>query len=93
MKIDTYWDMAQLSQIKTGSSAAKAFEEEFVHLFLKEVRKEFENSPFFGGSFGNKLYFDMFDMQLAHTIAESDRLGIKEYIQEAIEQYERNGHG
>ncbi len=91
--IDAYWDLAQLSQSKSDSIAAQAFEEQFIHLFLKEVRKEFKDSSFFGGSFDNRLYFDLFDMQLAHVISQSDQIGIKEYIQEAIKQYEHNGNG
>jgi len=91
MKVDAYWDLAQVSQNKTEAGAAKAFEEEFVHIFLKEVRKEFEKSQFFGGSFSNKLYFELFDMQLAKVISDSDQLGIKEYLQEALKKYENNG--
>ncbi len=93
MKIDTYWDLAQLSTVKKLEGAAKAFEEEFVHQLLKEFRKEFEDSKFFGGSEANRLYFDLFDMQLAKVISDSDQLGIKEYIQKAVKEYEKNAHG
>jgi len=92
MKIETYWDLASVSQIKTAQGAAKAFEEEFIHLFLKEVRKEFK-SPLLGGSFQSKIYFDMFDMQLAKSISDSDSLGIKEYVEEAVKKYEKNSNG
>ncbi len=89
MKIEAYWDIAQLSQIKTSSMAAKAFEEEFVHMFLKEVRKSMPSGILLGESFASRMYLDMVDMQLSQTISDSDALGIKEYIQEAIKTYEK----
>ncbi len=92
MKIETFWDINAISQIKTAKGAARAFEEEFIHLFLKEVRKGFK-SPLLGGSFTSKIYFDMFDMQLAKSISDSDSLGIKEYIEKAVESYEKNSNG
>ncbi|BAF69728.1 rod-binding protein [Nitratiruptor sp. SB155-2] len=91
MKIDTYWDFAQLSQIKTKDMAAKGFEEEFIHQFLKEVRKSLERtSPLLDTSFSAKMYWDMFDMQIAKVLSDSDQFGLKEYIAQAIETYEKN---
>ena len=91
MKVDTYWDFAQLSQIKTKQMAAKGFEEEFIHLFLKEVRKSLErSSSLLDNSFSAKMYWDMFDMQLAKTLSDSDQFGLKEYLAKAIETYENN---
>ncbi|BCD68396.1 rod-binding protein [Nitratiruptor sp. YY09-18] len=89
MKIDTYWDLNALSQIKSKADAAKAFEEEFLHILLKEVRKGLEkDSTLFGHDFSAKMYWDMFDMQIAKAISDSDQLGIKEYIQNALNIYE-----
>ena len=91
MKVDTYWDFAQLTQIKTKQMAAKGFEEEFIHLFLKEVRKSLErSSSLLDNSFSAKMYWDMFDMQLAKTLSDSDQFGLKEYLAKAIETYENN---
>jgi len=93
MKVEAYWDLAQLSQVKTGDGAAKALEEEFVHLLLKEMRKEFEHSSLFGGSFAGRIYYSLFDMQLAKIVSDNAELGIKEYIEEAIRKYGQNGDG
>ncbi len=87
--IKTYWDIKNLSSIKSIDEAAKAFETEFVHIFLKEVRKEL-NKGMLSSSFSSKMYLDMFDMQMAKTIGDSDKLGIKEYFLEAIKTYEKN---
>ncbi len=90
MKIETYWDIAQLSQMRSLDRASEALEEEFVHIFLKEVRKGVPTAPLMSKSFASKLYLDMMDMQLAKAISQSDQLGIKEYIQNAIKEYEKN---
>ena len=94
MKIENsaYWDIKSLSEIRTKEEAAKAFEEEFLHIFLKEVRKELEKeSSLFGHSFSAKIYWDMFDMQMAKAISDADSLGLKEYIQNALKTYEEQG--
>ena len=90
MKIDTFWDINALEQIKTSKAAAKAFEEEFVHMLLKEARKTFPKGGVLDNSFSSKLYFDMFDMQMAHSISESDQLGLQEYIENALQAYKKN---
>jgi len=93
MKIGTtYWDLKSVQNIKTKQDAAKAFEEEFILMFLKEARKSIKPG-FLDNSFSSKLYFDMFDMQIAHEIAKSDALGIGEYIQNALESYKKNSDG
>ena len=90
MDIKTYWDIAQLSSIKTLNRASKAVEEEFIHLFLKEVRKTLPTAPLMSSSFASKMYLDLVDMQLAKSISQSDQLGIKEYIQKAVKEYEKH---
>jgi len=89
MKIEAYWDINALAQIRSKADAAKAFEEEFLHIFLKEVRKTLqEESSLLGNDFSAKMYWDMFDMQMAKAISDSDKLGIKEYIQNALKIYD-----
>ena len=85
--IKTYWDINSVSNIKKIDDAAKAFETEFIHIFLKEVRKGL-GKGIFTSSFSSKMYLDMFDMQMAKNIGESGKLGIKEYFLEAIKAYE-----
>ncbi|HIE35456.1 MAG TPA: flagellar biosynthesis protein FlgJ [Campylobacterales bacterium] len=87
--IKTYWDIKSISNIKNLEEAAQAFETEFIHIFLKEVRKELERS-ISNSSFSSKIYFDMFDMQMAKNISQSGQLGIKEYFIDAIKAYEKN---
>jgi len=87
--IKTYWDINNISNIKSLEEASKAFETEFIHIFLKEVRKGMEKGML-SSSFSSKMYLDMFDMQLAKSISDSDKLGIKEYFLEAIKAYEKN---
>ena len=87
--IKTYWDINSISNIKKLDDAAKAFETEFIHIFLKEVRKSM-GKGMFSSSFTSKMYLDMFDMQMAKSISDSDKLGIKEYFLEAIKAYEKN---
>lgn len=87
--IKTYWDIKNISKIKNLNAAAKQFEEEFVHMFLKEVRKAEEKSMF-NSSFSSKMYLDMFDMQLAKNISDSDQLGLKEYFSQALKAYDKN---
>ncbi len=90
MRIDTYWDINALEQIKTSKAAVKAFEEEFVHMLLKEARKTMPKGGKLGESFSSKIYFDMYDMQIAHAISQSDRVGLQEYIENALEHYKKN---
>ncbi len=90
MKIEAYWDLNQLSQIKSKSQALKAFEEEFVHMFLKESRKSIQSINSTHSGFDSKMYWDMFDMQMAKAISDSDALGIKEYLAKALESYQKN---
>ena len=87
--IKTYWDINSISQIKNINQAAEAFETEFIHIFLKEVRKSMQKGMF-NSSYTSKIYLDMFDMQMAKTISESGKMGIKEYFLEAIKAYEKN---
>ncbi len=86
MKIEAYWDFNALSQIKEPAQAAKAFEEEFIRIYLKEVRKSIKPQGL-GNTFSAKMYLDMFDMQMAKALSDGQGFGIKEYIQKAVESY------
>ena len=80
-----YWDVQNLSNIKTPEDAAEAFEAYFLRTLLKEMRKSIPDG-LFNTSFASKMYFDMFDMQIAQVMAQSDQLGLKEYILQGINQ-------
>ena len=88
MKVGAYWDFAQLSSIKSKEKALEAFEEEFVRMYLKESRKSIQSINK-EHSFASNMYWDMFDMQMAKAIGDSDTLGIKEYFAKALQSYEK----
>ncbi len=80
-----YWDIQNLNNIKTPEEAVKSFEAYFIKTILKELRKSIPDG-LFNTSFSSKMYLDMFDMQIAQTIAESDQLGLKEYLLQGLNQ-------
>ncbi len=83
-KVNPYWDIQNISQIKTVDKAAEAFEAFFVRIMMKEFRKSIPEGMF-NTSFGSKMYMDMFDMQVSQLIASSDQLKLKEFILESIQ--------
>ncbi len=83
-KVNPYWDVKNLSQIKTVEEAAEAFEAFFVRTMMKEFRKTIPEGMF-NKSFGSKMYMDMFDMQVSQLIASTDQLKLKEFILESIQ--------
>ncbi len=88
VKINPYWDFKNLQQIKDVEEVSKEFEAMFVRMILKEFRKTIPNG-LFNTSFSSKMYWDMFDMQMAEAISSSDQFGLKSYIQKALEAYNR----
>ena len=92
MKIKPYWEIKDISQIKKPEDVAKEFEAMFVRMIMKEFRKTLDGG-IFSGSFSYKMYMDMFDMQIAEAVASSDRLGLKQYILDAIKTYEKYSSG
>ncbi len=87
-RVKPYWDINNLSQMKTKEDVAEAFEAFFVRTMIKEMRKSLPEG-IFGKSHASKMYLDMMDMQMAQTIASSDSLKIKEFIVEALNQREK----
>ena len=83
-RVNPYWDVKNLSQIKTSDEAAEAFEAFFVRIMMKEFRKSIPEG-IFNKSFGSKMYMDMFDMQVSQLIASSDQLKLKEFILDSIQ--------
>lgn len=83
-RVNPYWDIKNLSQIKTADEAAEAFEAFFVRVMMKEFRKGIPEGMF-NTSFGSKMYMDMFDMQVSQLIASSDQLKLKEFILDSIQ--------
>ncbi len=83
--IQPYWDVQKINEIKTPEEAAEAFEAFFVRMILKEFRKSIPEG-LFNSSFSSKMYLDMFDMQIAQAIAQSDQLGLKEYILQSLDR-------
>ncbi len=88
IKINPYWDIKNIKQIKSSEDVSKEFEAIFVRMIIKEFRKSIPEG-LFNSSFSSKMYWDMFDMQISEVISSSDQLGIKQYINEAIKAYNR----
>lgn len=88
VKITPYWDFKNLSQLKKPEDVAKEFETMFVRMLIKEFRKSIPEG-LFNSSFSSKMYLDMFDMEISEAVASSDKLGLKSYILNALEAYNR----
>ncbi len=87
-KINSYFDLKGIQEAKTPEEVAKNFQTLFLSILIKEMRKTIPE--FSSSDFGNKMYIDMFDMQLAQVIADSDQIGLKDYILNAIKAYTQN---
>lgn len=85
-RINFYYDLQNLNQIKTPEEAAKAFETIFYSFLMKEMAKSIPSQSTFSYNF----YFDMFMMQMAQVISDSDQTGLKNYILQAIKSYQEN---
>jgi flagellar protein FlgJ len=85
-----YWDIQGLNTKKDIDEVVKEFEAIFVKMILKEFRKSIPEGGLFGNTFAANIYWDMFDMQLSQTIAESNSLGLQEYIKNAISIYQQH---
>jgi len=86
IKLIPYWDVKSIEGIKNVKDVAKEFEATFLRILLKEMRKGIPESGLFS-SFSDKMYLDMFDMTVAKTLASSNRLGLSDYIEQALKAY------
>ncbi len=85
-----YFDLKPLQEIKTPEEVATAFQTIIFEMMLKEMKNSVEMLS--SDSFSNKMYTDMFFMQLAQVLAESNQTGLKDYILNAINSYTKNQH-
>jgi len=86
--IKSYFDLKSIQESKTPEEVANTFQTIFFEMMLKEMKNglfEFSSSDF-----GNKMYMDMFFMQLAQVMADSNQIGLKDYILNAISNYTKN---
>jgi flagellar protein FlgJ len=86
--IKSYFDLKSIQESKTPEEVANTFQTIFFEMMLKEMKNglfEFSSSDF-----GNKMYMDMFFMQLAQVMADSNQIGLKDYILNAINNYTKN---
>ncbi len=88
VKLVPYWDVKNIKEIKTEKDVATEFEATFLRILLKEMRNTIPDSGLFS-SFSEKMYTDMFDMTVADTLASSDKLGLSDYIENAIKSYKQ----
>jgi flagellar protein FlgJ len=87
-RINSYFDLKSIQEAKTPEEVAKNFQTIFLSMLVKEMRKTIPQ--FSSNDFGSRMYLDMFDMQLAQVMADSDQLGLKDYILNAIKTYTQN---
>ena len=87
-RLNSYFDLKTIQEAKTPEEVAKNFQTIFLSMVVKEMRKTVPQ--FSSNDFGSKMYLDMFDMQLAQVMADSDQLGLKDYILNAIKTYNQN---
>lgn len=87
-RINSYFDLKTIQEAKKPEEVAKNFQTIFLSMVVKEMRKTVPQ--FSSNDFGSKMYLDMFDMQLAQVMADSDQLGLKDYILNAIKTYNQN---
>ena len=86
--IKSYFDLKSIQESKTPEEVANTFQTIFFEMMLKEMKNSlFE---FSSSDFGNKMYMDMFFMQLAQVMADSNQIGLKDYILNAINNYTKN---
>jgi Rod binding protein len=86
--IKSYFDLKSIQESKTPEEVANTFQTIFFEMMLKEMKNglfEFSSSDF-----GNKMFMDMFFMQLAQVMADSNQIGLKDYILNAINNYTKN---
>ena len=76
--------MKELREAAKEKKAFKEFEQMFVHLLLKEMRKSVNDSSLTTKSHAEKMYEQMMDETLAAQIAESGQLGIGRQLQESV---------
>jgi flagellar protein FlgJ len=89
MKVNSYWDISSLMEIRKTEDISAEFEKIFIRILLKEMRKSIPDG-LFNTSYSSKMYLDMFDMQLTNSIASSDKLELKTFFQNAINSYIKN---
>jgi flagellar protein FlgJ len=86
--IKSYFDLKSIQESKTPEEVVSTFQTIFFEMMLKEMKNSlFE---FSSSDFGNKMYMDMFFMQLAQVMADSNQIGLKDYILNAINNYTKN---
>jgi flagellar protein FlgJ len=86
--IKSYFDLKSIQELKTPEEVANTFQTIFFEMMLKEMKNSL--FKFSSSDFGNKMYMDMFFMQLAQVMADSNQIGLKDYILNAINNYTKN---
>lgn len=86
----TYWDMGAVEQTRSLQAASQGLESLFAHMMLSEARKSMPEG-FLGSSNASKMFYDMFDMQIAQEIAASGALSFGDTIEAAVRNYTQNG--
>ncbi|GAB6071967.1 hypothetical protein JCM14244_03440 [Venenivibrio stagnispumantis] len=83
--IQSFFDFKSLQENKNIEKVVEGFESIFAQMIIKEMRKSVEEN-----SFSSRMYWDMFDMQLAQIIAQNDGLHLRDYFLNALKAYQSN---
>ena len=73
-------------QVETGrlKEACRGFEEIFINMMLKEMRKAVPKSGLLPDSLQKDIYTSMFDQQIAREISTGKGIGISEMLYENL---------
>lgn len=85
-RVNFFYDISSLQENKTPKEIAKSFEAILYSFLMKELGRSLSE----GHSFSYSFYFDMFLNQMAQVLADSGQTGLGDYIQKAIEEYQKN---
>lgn len=88
VRIDASDQLKQIRDLREADKEEKAFkdfEQMFVHLMLKEMRKTMNEGSFTEKSHATKMYEEMMDEALAAQMAESGQMGLGRQLRETMQ--------
>lgn len=86
-KVNAASGVKEIDRLREGAKEKKAFkefEQMFVHLMLKEMRKTVNESSWGQKSHAAKMYEEMMDESLAAQMAESGQMGVARQLQQTL---------
>ncbi len=83
--------LGQKQEVRSGKlrEACDGFEEIFVNMMLKEMRKGIPKAGLFPDSIQKDIYTDLFDQQVAKEIATGKGIGISDMLYERLSERQK----